>query len=219
MRCGHGAPSRDQMREPTQQNRESYDAVAEQWDRARVQLSGAEERLFAMLLEHLRPDDEVLDLGCGTGRPVAERILRDGFRVVGIDQSERMLALARQRFPAATWIAAAIETFVPQRRFAAAVAWDSLFHVPREHHLQIFGRVRDALRRDGCFALTVGGSEHPPFTDTMFGESFFYDSYPPDRAIALLEQSGFSVIDSEFLNLPTGGRDKGRFAILARRAA
>jgi hypothetical protein len=42
---------------------------------------------------------------------------------------------------------------------------------PRERHADILRRVRDTLPEGGRFALTVGGSEHPAFTDTMFEKS------------------------------------------------
>jgi hypothetical protein len=64
--------------------------------------------------------------------------------------------------------------------------------------------------------LTVGGSEHPALTDTMFGQRFFYDSHPPERTLALLAAAGFEPVVSEFMNLPTAGRDKGRYAVVAR---
>ena len=64
--------------------------------------------------------------------------------------------------------------------------------------------------------LTLGGSDHPPFTDTMFEASFFYDSYPPDEALFILHRLGFEPLVTEFMNEPTTGRDKGRYAIVAQ---
>ncbi len=63
--------------------------------------------------------------------------------------------------------------------------------------------------------LTVGGSNHPPFTDTMFGQSFFYDSHSPVAILKVLESLRFTVEHAEFINPPTGGRDKGRYGIVA----
>lgn len=65
--------------------------------------------------------------------------------------------------------------------------------------------------------LTSGGSEHPAFTDSMFGEEFFYDSHPPEALRAFLGTLGLRVLREELLNAPTGGRDKGRIAVLAQR--
>lgn len=64
--------------------------------------------------------------------------------------------------------------------------------------------------------LTVGGFGHPAFTDTMFGETFFYDSFPPDKVLSMLAELGFKPLIAEFMNEPTSGRDKGRYAIVAR---
>jgi 2-polyprenyl-6-hydroxyphenyl methylase/3-demethylubiquinone-9 3-methyltransferase len=47
------------------------------------------------VLSRLRPDDTVLELGCGYGR-VALRLAERADRVVGIDVSEESLALARE---------------------------------------------------------------------------------------------------------------------------
>lgn len=197
-------------------NRASYDAIAADWDAARTRLSGAERRILDLLLADAAPGASVLDLGCGTGRPIAEDLDARGFAVTGVDQSPRMLGIARTRLPDATWIESRIEDFAAAPgAFAAVIAWDSMFHVAREHHEEVFRRVRVALSRGGRFALTVGGSAHAAFTDTMLGRPFFYDSHPPDGALALVAAAGFTIVHGEFLNLPTSGRDKGRFAIVA----
>ena len=65
------------------------------------------------------------------------------------------------------------------------------------------------------FALTVGGSASPAFTDAMFDRAFFYDSHPPGAATSLLVARGVAVVYAEFLSLPETGRDKGRYAIVA----
>ena len=46
----------------------------------------------------LRPGDRVLDVGCGTGRAVAE-LSETGFDAVGVDIDARMLETATQRWP------------------------------------------------------------------------------------------------------------------------
>lgn len=199
-------------------NQHSYDAIVLEWDAARIRLSPAEERLLAILTQGLQPGSHVLDLGCGTGRPIAEHLVGRQLRVTGVDQSAGMLEVARRRLPDYAWVLSSIEEYAPAQEFAAAVAWDSLFHIPRTEHSAIFAKVRRCLPIGGRFALTVGGSEHAPFTDTMFGRQFSYDSHPPEVAISLLQAAGFEVLQSEFLNLPTSGRDKGRFAIIAHAA-
>jgi cyclopropane fatty-acyl-phospholipid synthase-like methyltransferase len=197
-------------------NRESYDAIAHLWDTERNRLSEAEQRILSCLTEFVGPGERVLDLGCGTGRPVAEHFADLGLLVTGVDQSASMLELARRRLPEQTWVLSALEEFEPVGCYAAAIAWDSLFHISRMHHAPIWRRVRAVLPAGARFALTVGGMEHPAFTDSMFERTFFYDSHAPSTALSLLEEAGFSIVSHEFLNVPTAGRDKGRVAIVAR---
>jgi cyclopropane fatty-acyl-phospholipid synthase-like methyltransferase len=198
-------------------NRASYNAIASAWDAARTAFSGRERAYVDALLDGLPVPSRLLDLGCGTGRPIAAHLLACGHRVTGVDQAEDLLALARARLPAATWVHAAIEDYRPAEPFDAIVCWDALFHLERTRHAALFARSASWLRPGGRLMLTFGGSDHPAFTDTMFGRTFFYDSHPPETALALLERAGFRVLLSEFLNPPTLGRDKGRYAVVAAR--
>lgn len=197
-------------------NLESYESIALRWNEQRRALSPAEARILSMLVDGLERDSVILDLGCGTGRPVATHLAAAGFQICGVDQSPAMLALAQARLPTHRWIRAEIENYMFGTTFAAAIAWDSLFHIPRAHHGTIFTRLRRALPTGGRFALTAGGSDHPAFTDTMFDRRFFYDSHPPAVTVTLLEQAGFRVEHQEYLNQPDGARDKGRIAVVAR---
>ncbi|HEX5579942.1 MAG TPA: class I SAM-dependent methyltransferase [Gemmatimonadaceae bacterium] len=200
-------------------NRASYDRIAARWDEARLTLRARERALLEMLLAELPVPSDVLDVGCGTGRPIAELVLARGHRVTGIDQSEGQLRFARERFPGATWIRARIEDRAFGRGYDAVICWDALFHVAREHHHRVLRAIHDCLVPGGRLVLTVGGSAHPPFTDTMFDERFFYDSFPPDEVLAMTDRIGFELVTGEFLDLPGPGRDKGRYVIVARRRA
>ena len=50
-----------------------------------------------------RPGESILDLGCGTGE-LAAAIAARGARVVGLDSSAEMIAVARERAPALEWL-------------------------------------------------------------------------------------------------------------------
>jgi len=201
-------------------NRASYDAIAQKWDAARTTLSGSERRFLDTMLDGLTVPAHILDLGCGTGRPIAEYVLSSGHRITGVDQSESLLAIARARFPEGEWALARMEDFSGEvsRRgaFDGAIVWDSLFHVERERHAAILANVRRALVPHGRVMLTAGGSDARPFTDTMFDREFFYDSYAPEELASLLGELGYEMMLNEFLNPPTSGRDKGRIGIVAR---
>lgn len=199
-------------------NRAAYDAIADRWLEARTQLALAERRVLESALASVPAGAEMLDLGCGTGRPVAEWLVAQGFNVTGVDQSSAMLAHAKRLLPAQQWVLSPIEEFATAREFAAVIAWDSLFHIPRQRIPAIFAKVSRWLQPQGVFACTLGGSAQPAFDDEMFGQRFAYDSPAPSDVPALLADAGLSLREQVVLNHPDGGRDKGRIAYVATLA-
>lgn len=182
------------------------------------------------VLENLAAGAKVLDLGCGTGEPVAKYIVGKGFRVIGVDQSEKMLEIARRVVPAAEFIQSDMVEMELTDKFAAAVAWDSVFHVERRHHQTVFRKLADALENGGRLLLSTGGSgvdasmvdstsvassELEGFTSEMFGHTFFYSGYEPDITRRLLEAEGFEIEMWE-VDDPSS---RGHIAVIARKAA
>ena len=82
----------------------------------------------------LRPGDVVLDVGCGTGLsfPFIEERLGPSGRIVGIDLSPDMLALARERADAAGWENVTLIESAVEEAEIPAVADAALFHFAGE---------------------------------------------------------------------------------------
>ncbi len=200
-------------------NRASYDRIAPQWDAVRRDFVGRERAYLDTMLAAAPVGSTVLDLGCGTGRPLAAHVVAAGRRILGVDQSEAMLAIARTHLPSEQWVRAPMASYDPPPGHHGAIVWDSLFHLPRESHEPILQAVVRGLADGGRVMLTVGGSSHPAFTDEMFGASFFYDSNTPEETEAILRGLGCTIVIGEFMNRPDGGRDKGRYAIVAEKSA
>ncbi|MDB5296663.1 MAG: methyltransferase type 12 [Phycisphaerales bacterium] len=196
-----------------------YDEIADAWDAARAVLRPKEAGYLDLLLAAAPAGSRVLDLGCGTGRPIAERVAALGYHVVGVDRSPALLARARRHVPAGKWVEADLLAADPPGPFAAAVCWDALFHLPRARHRAVVDKVYRLLAPGGRFMLSSGGSatDLPAFTDTMFGHTFFYDAFPVDETVRLVRDAGFEVLIAELADLPDGGRDKGKLAVIAAK--
>lgn len=79
--------------------RRGYDAVSLRYDEA----YGAETKyqsLLGDLCQRIPAGGTVLDLGCGSGVPVARTLAAVGYRVTGIDISEVQIRRARERWTA-----------------------------------------------------------------------------------------------------------------------
>lgn len=98
----------------------------------------------------IQPGQRALDVGCGTGivaRDIASRIGSEG-RVVGIDPSPGMLAVAKQLAPAVEWREGLAESLpFPDQSFEAVVS---------QFALMFFTDRREALR-EMLRVLTPGG--------------------------------------------------------------
>jgi cyclopropane fatty-acyl-phospholipid synthase-like methyltransferase len=201
----------------------SYDRIAEQWHSNFRGQTYVNRTLGYVdkILEGLPPQAKVLDLGCGTGNPIAKHIIERGFRVVGVDQSKELLKIAKNVVPEAELIHADMVEIQFNEKFAAAVVWDSAFHVKRKHHFAVYRKLADALETGGRLLLSVGGSgaedfasDDTGFTSEMFGHTFFYDGYAPKLARQLLEAAGFEIEVWE-VDDPSS---RGHIAVIARKS-
>ncbi len=193
--------------------RNSYDSIAEDWHASRTQFPAR--KYVDLILSRLEPAAKILDLGCGTGTPIAQYLVQKGFYVVGVDQSAKMLDIARQVVPGAELIQADMCDANLTGSFAAAIAWDSIFHVERAHHRAIFRKLSGLLDPGGWLLLSAGGSGHEGFTSEMFGHTFFYSGYEPEETQGLLTVEGFGVDLCE-VDDPSS---RGHVAIIARKVA
>jgi cyclopropane fatty-acyl-phospholipid synthase-like methyltransferase len=195
----------------------AYDRIAEAWRDARV--AGAatfRERAWVdRLVLPLREGARVLDVGCGCGVPITAYLAHRGFTLVGLDASARLLALAREAVPGTRFVLGDMRTADPGRAFDAVVAWDSVFHLPRDDHRHVFDRFHSWLRAGGRLLLSLGGSADAEVRSEMFGETFTYSAHAPAVAMRLLEGAGFQVAQWE-VDDPSS---RGHVAVLATRRA
>ena len=116
-----------------------------------------------------------LDVGCGTGGRIINRILENGFEITGIDISEGMLALARENHPQVRFEQADIIEWETADRFDLIVAWDSIFHLPLEQQKPVVEKLCRFLKPQGILVYTFGDAEGA-HEDTWLGEQFGYSS-------------------------------------------
>jgi cyclopropane fatty-acyl-phospholipid synthase-like methyltransferase len=109
----------------------------------------------------IAPGADVLELGCGAGRPMTAALAVDR-NLTGVDISSAQLALARANVPGATFIQADLTTLDwPAATFDAVVAFYVLTHVPREAHAELLARIGRWLRPGGVLIASFGVEDDP----------------------------------------------------------
>ncbi|KAK6352251.1 hypothetical protein TWF730_009082 [Orbilia blumenaviensis] len=86
------------------------------------------------ILAHLPPRASVLDIGCGTGKPVASTLAEAGCSVTGIDISGVMVELSRKAVPDGKFEVADMLQYEPPEgtQFDAVLSLLSLFALERK---------------------------------------------------------------------------------------
>ncbi len=144
------------MEDPRDVVRRGYDAVSVRYD----EQYGGQTKYRAWLgelRERVPAGAAVLDLGCGSGLPVARDLAAAGYRVTGVDLSGTQIRRARELVPQAQFIRADITAidFAPAS-FDAVVALYVLIHLPLEEQQPLLRRIASWLRPGGLFLATTG---------------------------------------------------------------
>lgn len=196
-----------------------YDRIAERylaWSGDRP--SAARRRALAWADAAIPAGADVLELGCGAGRPMTEA-LAVGRNVTGVDISSAQLALARANVPRATFLQADLTTLDwPPEAFDAVVAFYVLTHVPREEHAALLARIRRWLRPGGVFLASFGVEDDPGGIEAdWLGVDMYFSQFSARVNRRLVAEAGLEIERADVLPEP-GDRFGARFLWILARA-
>ena len=170
-----------------------YQRHADAWDRGRRAELTIERAWMDRFTELLPPGASILDMGCGSGQPIAKYLIERGYNVTGIDSSPPLIEKCRARFPHHEWLVADMRTVALNRTFDAIVAWDSFFHLSHEHQRAMFPIFRQHSKPGAALMLTTG-TGHGVAIGSIEGESLYHASLSQSEYRELLHAQGFTVI-------------------------
>ncbi len=170
-----------------------YDSIFDWYVTERSPVIGLPE--IQKLSASLKAGARILDLGCGTGIPIAQFLIKTGFELFAIDSSEKMIASFREQFPR---VPAACEKIQDSTyfntTFDAVISWGVMFHLDRSAQEKVISNVARALNPGGKFLFTSGDKEGTA-EGVMDGVTFQYVSLGIDAYLAALERNGLVLID------------------------
>jgi len=109
-------------------------------------------------LERVAPRSSLLSAACGAGRWDGI-LLEAGHSVSGIDQSEGMLARAREHFPEVQYEKMSLQEIDLREAFDGIIGVDAMEHVCPEDWSSILQRFQEALKPGGVLYFTVDLAE------------------------------------------------------------
>jgi SAM-dependent methyltransferase len=184
---------------------EHYEKHATAWDSDRQNCGWNDQLWHDRFIESLSASASVLDLGCGSGRPVAQHMHERGLHVTGVDGSPTMISLCRVRLPGHQWMVADMRRLSLKDRFDGILAWDSFFHLDPGDQRLMFA-VFAAHSSDRAALMFNTGPEQGEAIGSYRGDPLYHASLASSEYVALIRGIGFEVIDHAVNDVRAGGR-------------
>lgn len=176
--------------------KKSYNSISEQWKSFRN--STPINKCIVDFSKYIEQKGTILDVGCGTGYPVASYLDSRGFHVTGIDISEKMIDYANQlKLDNSNFLMADILEYRPETTYNAVIAMDSLWHIPLDKQIEVYSIISSLLTTDGYFLFTHGkGREKVITKNKMYGEDMYFSSLEIIELQKALLKNNLKIIHS-----------------------
>ncbi|HHT0592370.1 TPA: class I SAM-dependent DNA methyltransferase [Legionella anisa] len=151
---------------------ETYDELIDWFDAHRNKELHMEQFYLQQIKEYFPHGGSVLDIGCGTGEPIAKFLIEAGYELTGVDASQKMIEGCKQNFPNAQWLLADMRTMEFTKQFDIVIAWHSFFHLPQADQRSILSLFSSLVKPKGLLLFTSGHE-----AGEVWGENGGYDLY------------------------------------------
>ena len=180
----------------------SYDELADRWNSpAFDRNNGIQQHQRA--LSFCEQKQWALDVGCGCSGRIIDLLICHGFKVEGIDVSQRMISLARQRHPEVCFHCSDICDWKFTRKYDLVSAWDSIWHVPLDKQEKVLLKMLDSLTPGGVCIFSIGGLNHESEkVDSAMGPNLYYSTLGIPRTLQLVTEVGCTCRHLEYDQYP-----------------
>jgi len=179
---------------------EVYDDIGAAYEKAFDGLS-TQQASIQWVLRELKQPSRILDIGCGTGRPVCEAFANAGHEVLGIDLSAVMIETAAKNVPNATFEKVDLKDFIGTANsdsFDAVTAYFSMLAgVTQDDIRRSIEGVARLLKPGGLFVFAtvpIDANEHPM---KWMGRPVVVSSLGVDEVSSLCSKAGFEIVQQE----------------------
>ncbi len=150
-----------------------------------------------MLIALTPKKSHILDIGCGSGFPIADYFIKNNFSDTGIDGSHKLLNIAKNKCPKMHAIYGDIRTIEFNQTVDIIVEWWCLFHLPKSDHELMIDRFSQWLKPGGILHFTSGDSEFEGTNNNMLNQDLCFYSIDPIIYEQYLKKYGFEILLKE----------------------
>lgn len=181
-----------------------YNEISDWFDAHRSKELVMEKFYLDLLQKHIPSGGKILDIGCGTGEPIAQFLITQGYQLTGVDASEKMIRLCQKRFPNATWLLADMRTLNLQEKFHAVIAWHSIFHLPHDDQRSTLKLLASMVEKNGLLIFTSGEEYGEVWSDNG-GHDLYHASLSSAEYTKILANYHFEILIHKVRDPDCGG--------------
>ena len=141
-------------------NKDAYNEIADTW--AVERQWHIEKPSIDEALTYINPGSCVLDIGCGSGKPIAEYLVSKGHNVYGLDISSRLLEYARNIINSDHLFLGDVRNIKIDMTFDAIFCWWTMFHIHADEHEYVLKKICSLLNNKGILSVTFGDANYQP---------------------------------------------------------
>lgn len=139
------------------------------------------------------PGRLVLDLGCGSGDPIARYLSDRRAQITGVDATPQMVEMFQALLPDHEAIEADMRGLDLNRKFDVVLAWNSFFHLSPEDQRDMFA-VFAAHAAPGAVLMFTSGPDAGEAIGQIEDSPVYHSSLSPDEYRDLLSAHGFEEL-------------------------
>ena len=132
-----------------------YDDIAEEYIESRSSQIGVHD-ILSFVQQYEKPIS-ILDLGCGSGAPIAQSLIHYTHRYVGVDSSKNLLRYFQQNIPTANTLLTPMQSMdLRGETFDLVFAYGSLFHLTPDQQRRALHLAAASVKNGGILTFTSG---------------------------------------------------------------
>lgn len=136
----------------------AYNQISHIWNSEEFDMSnGILQRKKA--ISFVKNRGNALDVGCGCTGRIIDLLLDEGFTPSGLDVSDEMIRIAREKHPGVSFTKADICEYELSEKYDFVTAWDSIWHIPLAEQKSVITKIVDSLNVTGVFIFSFGGTD------------------------------------------------------------
>jgi cyclopropane fatty-acyl-phospholipid synthase-like methyltransferase len=176
--------------------RKQYNKIADEYLKHRNLFKN--DKYLEILINLLPTGATILDIGCGAGIPVDKYLSEKGFKVIGIDISDRQIELATKNVPTGIFERKdMLKLKEKEYSVDAVISFYAIFHTPRKKHLDLFKKIKTFLPKGGIILVTMGCADWEGRNKDFFGGEMEWSYYDAEKNKNIIQKAGFKIIFDE----------------------